>query len=245
MEKIDRTKAGETLVVIPARMESIRLPGKPMLRAGGWPLVRWTYERAMLTGARCIVAVCDREVGAYCQEHRLRWMPTRPEHPNGTSRAAEVYATLRPEIARNVRTVINWQVDEPLVEPSDVARLMQVRLGTIATLVSPVCPEPADEPSRVKVVYSLGRCHWFSRSPMRGAGSHVGVYSFRPFLLEMASLLEPTALSEAESLEQLTWVENGIKVKPVEIEQPPRSINTPEDWEWFKTKREENRAAAE
>ena len=236
---------GKKIVIIPARMASNRLPGKPMLEAAGKPLVQWTYEQAKMTDAdHVIVATGDAEIARHCQETRMIWMLTTSEHPNGTSRVAEVFAKLKPEVQEQVYTIVNWQVDEPMVEPTDANALMAMRVSSIGTLV---CSGPkkfrsaeyTDEPDAVKVVWSCNHCHWFSRTPMRGAGFHVGLYSFTPFLLRTASMLIPSRLAKLESLEQLTWLENGLPLKPVEIENLPLSINTSEDWKTFKQLKEQ------
>ena len=233
---------GKKIVIIPARMASNRLPGKPMLEAAGKPLVQWTYEQAKMTDAdHVIVATGDAAIAYHCQRAGMIWMLTTGDHSNGTSRVAEVFAKLKPEIRQQVFMVVNWQVDEPMVAPSDANVLMAMRVSTIGTLV---CSNretslAADDSSTTKVVWSNDHCHWFSRAPMGGAGVHVGLYSFTPFLLRAASLLKPSRLSVLESLEQLTWLENGLPLKPVEIPRVPLSINTPEDWEKFRQSKEQ------
>lgn len=227
-----------SIVVIPARMRSERLPGKPLLEAAGKSLVRWTYEQAKKTDADyVIVGTPDREIARHCQDNGMTWMVTSGEHANGTSRCMETYSRLRPEVKACVRTVVNWQVDEPLIPPGCVDGLLRQRMGSIGTLVHPTVPLDSDR-NQVKVVYSHNKCHWFSRAPMRGAGVHVGVYAFCPFLLQMVSLMKVSKHAEAEGLEQLTWVENGIVINPTEIETLPLSINSAEDWERFKAMKE-------
>ena len=236
-----RPNLGKKIIVIPARMASSRLPGKPMLEAADKPLVQWTYERAKATEAdHVIVATEDAEIAHHCQRTGMTWMLTTGDHQNGTSRAAEIIAKLKPEIRHGVSVVVNWQVDEPTVEPSDVDKLMAMRISSIGTLVcvNRRAAFAIDDPNVTKVVWSCGRCHWFSRVPMRGAGFHVGLYSFTPFLLQAVSLLKSSRLSVLESLEQLTWIENGFALAPVEIKQLPLSIDTLEDWMKFKQLKE-------
>jgi len=231
---------GKKIVVIPARMASKRLPGKPMLEAAGKPLVQWTYEQARATIAdQVIVATGDAEIVRHCQRNKMTWMLTAGDHPNGTSRIAEVFAKLEPEVQQQSTVVVNWQVDEPMVMPSDANSLMAMRVSSIGTLVYRRLPNAAGashckSSGLVEVVWSNDRCHWFSHAPMQGAGIHVGLYSFTPFLLRTVSLLKPSRLAVLESLEQLTWLENGFVLKPVEIGSLPLSINTLEDWEKFK-----------
>jgi len=231
----------KTSIIIPTRMESERLPGKPMLTAAGKPLVHWTYLQAKKTDADyVVVATNSREVAQYCQENKLSWKATSDRHPNGTSRCMEVFSRMKPWMREAVKTIINWQVDEPLIPPGNVDRLLCQRVGTIGTLVCPNRPEE-DDCNQVKVVYSQNKCHWFSRAPMAGAGIHVGIYAFCPALLQMVSLMEVSKYAEEEKLEQLTWVEGGFVVHPIEIETLPLSINSAEDWEKFKTMKESER----
>ena len=232
------------IVVIPARMDSFRLPGKPMMEAAGKPLVQWTYERAEETEADyVIVATGDAEISRHCEKAGMFWVSTKKEHPNGTSRIAEVFASLNPEVRQRAAVVVNWQVDEPLVNPSDVDTLMSIRISSMGTLVCSNEDKPLaaymHNLNVTKVVWSNNRCHWFSRAPMQGAGFHVGLYSFSPFLLQAMSLLKPSRLSILESLEQLTWIENGFDLSPIEIKQMPLSIDTPEDWVKFKKMKED------
>lgn len=234
-------KMGKKVIVIPARMASNRLPGKPMLEAAGKSLVQWTYERARATEAdHVIVATGDAKIAHHCQQVGMTWMLTTGDHQSGTSRTAEIFTKLEPEVRQRVQVIVNWQVDEPMVEPSDVNKLMAMRISSIGTLV---CANqgislPLHDSNVTKVVWSHNRCHWFSRAPMRGAGFHVGLYSFTPFLLQAVSLLKQSRLSMLESLEQLTWLENGFALVPVEVRQLPLSIDTPEDWVKFKQMKE-------
>jgi len=232
------------IVVIPARMASDRLPGKPMLEAAGKPLVQWTYEQAKKTEAdHVVVATGDNKIARYCEEVGMTWMLADGNHSNGTSRVAEVVAKLKPEVQEQCQVVVNWQVDEPMIEPSDANKLMALRLSSIGTLVCKDQGKACDvaamkDQNVVKTVWSRGRCYWFSRIPLPGAGYHVGLYSFSLFLLRVASVLRPSHMAKLESLEQLTWLENDITLMPIEIQQHPLSINTPDDWAKFKALKE-------
>jgi len=234
----DGSSRRKTLILIPARMESKRLPGKPMLKAAGRALVHWTYLQAKKTRAdHVIVATDSQAIARYCHSNGLVWMSSSSSLPNGTSRCHDVYMRMRPEVRENTRTVVNWQVDEPCINPAEVDLLLDQRIGTIGTLVYPKCPVDADS-NHVRVVYSKGKCHWFSRAPMAGSGTHIGIYSFCPFLLQMVSLLEISKYASMERLEQLTWVENGMLITPTEVAELPLAINTKEDWIEFKKMKE-------
>lgn len=228
---------GKTAIIIPARMESTRFPGKPMAKADGRPLVHWTYDRAKQTIAdHVIVATPDREIARYCDMNGLIWRPTREDHPTGTHRCAEVFE----QIKADVGLVLNWQVNEPLVEPEDVNRLIESEYITGTLVANPLVGKEAcgyHKTNTVKTVMSPinMRCYWFSRAPMAGAYFHCGVYAFLPNVLRALGKQTPSKHSLAESLEQLTWIDHGYAIYGVQIKGKfPLSINTPEDFAEFR-----------
>jgi 3-deoxy-manno-octulosonate cytidylyltransferase (CMP-KDO synthetase) len=229
----------KTVVIIPARMASKRLPGKPLLEAGGKALVRHTWEAARKTkAAHIVVATPDREIAKYCDTKGMIWAPTREDHPTGTHRCAEVAERFKPDA--NVEIVVNWQVDEPLVNPESVNELIhKIEVhSTIATLIGPL-DLMKDDPNTIKAAVSEhGRALWFSRANLLGAHAHIGVYAFEMASLRRISALSPTYLSQQESLEQLIWLEAIERIDTVWTNEPVRGINTQEDWEWFRQKTE-------
>ncbi len=224
----------QTAIVIPARMDSHRLPGKPMLMAGGKPLVHWTYDRARRTNAdRVIVATPDEEIMVYCFQNGLRCDLTDPEHPTGTLRCIELVENIQwPDV------VVCWQVDEPLVDPAWVDKMIRLAIDEPDQIVTPVAP--ADDiqlanPNVTKVAVSGGGwIHWFSRAPMGGTLLHCGVYVFNRRLTPLIKLADTTEMSRAESLEQTAWLEAGLTMRALRMDRLPLSINTPDDWEEFK-----------
>ncbi len=225
-------------IIIPCRMESKRLPWKPLLEAGGKALVQWTYERARrCRRADYVLVACEAgPISQYCQDNHMLWIETRDDHPTGTHRVVESLG----KMAANSRVgiVVNWQCDEPLVQPRDVDRLIvhqRSSVGSASTLVARLEDEQADDEHETKVAVDIhGRCRWFSRAPMRGALGHCGVYAFRSEQLRRIGRLSPTPLSMTESLEQIAWLEGGLSIDAVDIRSLPLSINTSEDWEKFK-----------
>jgi len=228
-----KDKAPVDVIIIPARMESKRLPGKPMLMVGGKALVEWTYLRAKRVGIPVVVTTPDREIGQYCQEHNMTWIPSADHHFNGTSRCHEAVDRMTVK----VRRVINWQVDEPFVEPEDVKRMLEGSEDRfqgrklVRTLVH--SKYPGDMPGAVKVLYSDYFCHWFTRYPIPIAGLHIGVYGYSKDVLQSLFRMVPSEHSKRESLEQLTWLEQGAFIKPIVVERACPSINTLNDWEIF------------
>ena len=226
---------GKRIIIIPARLASHRFPGKPMAEVKpGVPLVRAVYDRAKQTAAdHVIVATPDREVAQYCKDNGMVWRPTRPDHPTGTHRCAEVLRQFKEGV--EVSTVVNWQCDEPMV-PVDVVNKLLTSEPTITTLVGEDEWGLDSDPNVVKVVVShiSGRCHWFSRAPMAGAFCHCGVYAFDPCILEDLGRLKPTRYSMAESLEQLAWIEHGYVINGQMMGDLPFSVDTPADLEKLK-----------
>ena len=226
------------VIVIPARMGASRLPGKPLRELVGRPLLQWTYDKASQTKADLVmVATPDNEIADYCHEHGIHYEMTDVDLPNGTSRCAQaierVYGN-RPE--KEVERVVNWQVDEPLVCSEYVDELLDDTGYWIGTLIAE--RESHGELTGQHIVKTIVNeqrrlCIWFTRHDLPYTFLHCGIYSFNPFVLMEVAALPVTELSEHESLEQLTWLENDYRIKPTLISKLPLSINTEEDVEKF------------
>ena len=241
---MNTTKADRTLIVIPARLQSKRLPDIPLLIHKGKTLLDYTYEQAKKTIAgKVVVATSDQEIIDYCTDKGLDFVQT-VDCTDGTMRCFQAYAQL---ISEGYTCVINWQVDEPLIDVGIVTTMInQIKEYNqdIFTLVAPITEEQKQNPNITKAIvpnsFLLGafviwnKCHWFTRSPiMENSFGHCGIYGFSNHsLLEVANIRQSKA-AKAEQLEQLSWIENGIDVKSVLIKELPLSINTPEDWTQF------------
>jgi 3-deoxy-manno-octulosonate cytidylyltransferase (CMP-KDO synthetase) len=235
-------KSGVT-AIIPARMASTRLPGKPLLDLSGKPIIQWVYERANSAGVfdSVLVATPDEDIVDAVRGFGGQAVLTSIEHRSGSDRLAEV--------CRKMETgdvIVNVQGDEPLLDPGAVAQLANalqedesIRMGSLMRALD--VSDDADDPNLVKVVVdSSGFALYFSRSRIpyvRDAGvtakvyAHIGVYAYRrEFLLEFTSM-PPTMLEKAESLEQLRAVENGYRIKMIETTARPVGVDTPEDLE--------------
>jgi len=232
----------KVIVVIPARYGSTRLPGKPLVSLAGKPMVQRVYERAKLAKRvhRVIVATDDdrivKAVEAFGGEARM----TRTDHRTGTERVAEVAAHVESEV------FVNVQGDEPLLDPVAVDRavgsLLEQPAASISTVATPI-KTPADimDPNVVKTVLDFdGNALYFSRAPIpwvRDTASkvhvhywkHLGIYVFqRDALLEYPTLPQGE-LERIEQLEQLRWMENGWKIRVVEVEHDAVSVDVLED----------------
>ena len=227
------------LGVIPSRYASSRLPGKPLLEISGKTMVEHVYRRALASGIffRVVVATDDRRVYEAVEKFGGDVVMTSPDHPDGSSRVAEV--------ARNIDTdyVVNIQGDEPMIPPEIIDRLAKafeaesdLKMATMKVLMR---EEDYNNPAAVKVVTdNNGYALYFSRSLMPYPRNktehykvykHVGIYAYRrDFLLQYAALA-PTELEKTESLEQLRVLENGYKIKVLESDFQGIGVDTPED----------------
>jgi 3-deoxy-manno-octulosonate cytidylyltransferase (CMP-KDO synthetase) len=229
------------VAVIPARWASTRFPGKPLVRLAGRPLVVHVLDACRRSGAFAEVRVAtdDERIAAVVSEAGGLVERTRPDHPSGTDRVAEVAARLGPA----VEVVVNVQGDEPLVHPEALGALAAAfddPAVEMATLVRPLRDDERGSPSVVKAVLDLrSDALYFSRADVpfsRDGGAvrrwaHQGLYGYRRATLLRLAALAPTPLERAESLEQLRALENGIRIRCVPTAHTSIGIDTPEDLE--------------
>jgi len=224
------------VIVIPARLGSTRLPGKPLIDIAGKPMVQHVYERALQVPGvlAVVVATDDRLVGDAVSAFGGRWMMTSPDHPSGTDRLVEVMAQCPADI------YVNLQGDEPLIRPGDVVQLIEGMLADPAVQVGTLCHSlPAHEaanPNTVKlVVGAKDEALYFSRSPIpfaRDASAatylkHVGVYAYRRDVLQSYGGMPQPMLENAEKLEQLRLLVAGIRIKAFHVEPTGPGVDTP------------------
>ncbi|MBU6300238.1 MAG: 3-deoxy-manno-octulosonate cytidylyltransferase [Verrucomicrobia bacterium] len=229
------------LAVIPARWSSSRFPGKPLELIAGKPLVQHVWERCRECSRLDDIVIATDDVRirdaalAFGADARM----TRPDHPSGTDRIAEV-AALYPSHDR----IINVQGDEPLVSPALIDRLAltlheQPDLPMV-TAANPIEDEfLLDDPNVVKTVLTLaGDALYFSRSripfprtrdvPGLRTLRHKGIYGYRrDFLLRFVAW-PPGILEQTESLEQLRALENGARIRVLLTDDDAPGVDTPE-----------------
>jgi len=236
---------GERVVaVVPARWGSTRFPGKALALLHGIPVVVHALQRASEARRveRVIAAVDDERIAKAAREAGFEVVMTRADHPNGTSRIAEVAASLHCEM------VVNVQGDEPRIEPALIDLAVEAldnagRQVPVSTVASPFMPgeDPAN-PNIVKVVVGTnGRALYFSRSLVPcnrdgGAGAvqplkHVGLYVYRRPFLPTFVLMPATPLERTEQLEQLRVLENGYGIAVAIGQARFHGVDTPEQLE--------------
>jgi 3-deoxy-manno-octulosonate cytidylyltransferase (CMP-KDO synthetase) len=257
VDPTDKNSNQIAVAVIPARYSSSRLPGKPLLKIAGKPLILWVTERALAAHSvsRAIVATDDARIFDTVTSAGFEAMMTRGDHASGTDRVAEVAGNLDTEI------IVNVQGDEPLIESETIDRAVN-ELAKNAEVLMATTSEPITEaaevlnPAVVKVVVDGdGYATSFSRNPIPWPNQavtqhgsieaalrnepallfsfrkHTGLYVYRrDFLLQFAGW--PQGESERrESLEQLRAIERGVKIKVVAAASRSIGVDTMEDLE--------------
>jgi 3-deoxy-manno-octulosonate cytidylyltransferase (CMP-KDO synthetase) len=236
------------IVIIPARFQSTRFPGKPLAILGDKPIIQWVYENAAKSLPEVYVATDDERIYQTVESFGGKAVYTSANHQSGTDRCAEAARKIAETLTFDV--VINIQGDEPFVRPEQVEGLKQCFDSPeteIATLVKPIAnQEEIFNINRPKVVISKNNeALYFSRSPIPFVRdcqqsewlsrntffSHVGMYAYRYDVLLQLTQLPVGTLEKAESLEQLRWLENGFRIKTAQTTFENIGIDTPEDLE--------------
>ena len=230
--------------IIPARYASTRFPGKPLALIAGKPLIQHVVEQCQRARSlsEVIVATDDTRIWEVAQNF-CRVEMTRPEHPSGSDRIAEVAERCGGD------AVVNIQGDEPLMDPAVIdavaGALKDYEMSTAATPVN--SPEELDNPNVVKVVVNrAGHALYFSRRTipyLREAASrsaseqlaafpflkHLGIYGFRRTTLLRLVQFPVSPLENAEKLEQLRALDNGIQIAVVNVNYDSVGVDVPED----------------
>ena len=240
-------------VLIPARLASTRLPGKPLADIGGLPMVVRVAQRAAQSGAEQVtVAADDPSIVQACQRHGVRALLTGTDHVSGSDRLAEACVLLGLD---GDQVVVNVQGDEPLIDPRLIrqcAELLQQREDCVMSTAAHAISELRDylDPNIVKVVLDArGLALYFSRAPIpwlrTGGGAaqpalpqqppalrHVGLYAYRAAFLRGFPSLPPSPVEATEALEQLRVLWHGQRIAVHVSEQAPGTgVDTPEDLE--------------
>ncbi|MGD9979601.1 MAG: 3-deoxy-manno-octulosonate cytidylyltransferase [Hyphomonadaceae bacterium] len=226
------------LIVIPARMASTRLPGKPLADIHGRPMIAWMVELAKRANVGpVLVAACEEEVAEAALRAGGNVTLTDPELPSGSDRVHAAMEAFDPSGRHNV--AVNLQGDMPTMRPEDVAKAVAALRddADIATLVSPSNdPADRDNPNVVKAIRAAdGRCLYFTRAAApSGDGPierHVGIYVYRRDALARFVAHAPSRLEQREKLEQLRALEMGMVIRADTIVDFPKGVDSPPDLE--------------
>lgn len=249
--------ASRPIVVIPARLQATRLPGKPLADIHGEPMIVHVWRRACEADIGPVIVACaEREIAEAVSRAGGEAVLTRPDHPSGSDRVFEAVERCDPE--RRYGAVINIQGDLPTIDPAAVravfAPLAQAGVD-IATLVTEITePAERDDPNVVKAVVSIspgqssGRALYFSRAAApAGDGPlyhHIGLYAFRRDALARFVALPQGVLERRERLEQLRALENGMRIDAALVDTVPLGVDTPADLDRARAMLAPNRAVS-
>lgn len=232
-----------TLILIPARMASTRLPGKPLADIAGLPMIVQVLRRAEEAGiGRAVVATDTAEIARAVTAHGGEAVMTRPDHPSGSDRIFEALERLDPD--GRVQTIVNLQGDLPTIPARDIGAVMQPLADAavdIATLAAEI--RSHEEHTNPNVVKAIGaplsadrlRALYFTRATAPyGDGPryhHIGIYAYRRAALAKFVGLPPSALEQREKLEQLRAIEAGMRMDVTIVDSVPLGVDTPADLE--------------
>lgn len=235
-------------LIIPARYQSSRLPGKPLLRLHEQPMILWTAKKALKASFADTICVAtdDDRIYQTCADAGIPVVMTDSAHPSGTDRLAQVASDLD---FGDDDIIVNMQGDEPLVPPVLLEQVAQLLIDNpdcaMATLCEPIYDqEEFLRPSVVKVVMDQAkRALYFSRAPIphdrdgssdvpNNAFRHLGLYAYRVRMLKQFTSWTQGVLEKLESLEQLRVLENGERIA-IDIAKVvlPAGVDTPRDLE--------------
>ena len=230
------------LIVIPARMASSRLPGKPLADIGGVPMIVQVWRRGIEAGlGRVVVAAAEAEIVEAVKAHGGEAVMTDPGHPSGSDRIFEALHVLDPHGLHDA--IVNLQGDLPLIDPQTIAAVLDalaVDASDIGTLVAEIKePHERTDPNVVKAVVAFppeakaGRALYFTRATAPyGEGPlwhHIGIYAYTRAALARFVALPPSPLEQREKLEQLRAIEAGMTIGVVAVDTVPYGVDTPAD----------------
>jgi 3-deoxy-manno-octulosonate cytidylyltransferase (CMP-KDO synthetase) len=231
----------DVLILIPARMASTRLPGKPLADIAGVPMIVHVWRRAEGIGP-AVVATDSAEIASAVEKSGGKAVMTHGDHMSGTDRIHEALAKIDPACRAGV--IVNMQGDLPTLEPGNLAAAVAL-LGEPAVDIATLAAEirRAGERANPNVVKVVGtplapsrlRALYFTRATApAGDGPlyhHIGLYAFRRAALDRFVALPPSPLEKREKLEQLRALEAGMRIDVAIVDTVPLGVDTPEDLE--------------
>lgn len=231
------------VVIIPARYASSRFPGKPLAKICGVTMIERVYQQSQKARnvSRVLVATDDERIRDAVAGFGGDCVMTASHHPTGTDRLAEAASAYA-----DGDIIVNVQGDEPLIDPMAIEALVEplitdrsIEMSTTAFRISDIAE--AENPQLVKVVVDRSGCAmYFSRLPIpfyrgndvnekRDYLGHMGLYGYTKRCLMRLAAFAPTPLEQAEMLEQLRALENGVKIKVVQFDTRSQAVDVPED----------------
>lgn len=238
------------IVIIPARYQSSRFPGKPLAKIGGEEMIVRVCRQVARTGIECVVATDDKRIADCVENAGFKSVMTRADHINGTCRVEEAYRL----VGSDADVIINVQGDEPFIQPEQILKIKDIfeskPAAELATLVRRFDPtkgfDALFDPNLVKVVFDdnmsalyfsrsiipyVRRTDWQNWLKETVYYTHIGIYGYRAQTLPEIIGFPESSLEKAESLEQLRWLQNGKKIDVALTEFSTIGIDTPADLE--------------
>ena len=231
-----------TVIVIPARMDSKRFPGKPLVKIEDKEMLLHVWEKAVMSKVgEVIIACCDKEIRGLLEKNNIKYIMTPKALKSGTDR---VYNALL-KSKKKYDKIINLQGDIPNINPKYIIRLSKLlddKRAQITTLVAPIKETKyINDRNIVKVALAKQKKQYkalfFSRLPIpynaKRYYEHIGIYGFKKNALEKFILFKKSLLEDAENLEQLRALENDMSIQVGIVDKSPLSIDTKGDLKKF------------
>lgn len=248
------------LALIPARYGSSRFPGKPLALVHGKPMIQRVYEQTVKAFPNACVATDDSRIYDAVKAFGGKVVMTSSSHNSGTDRCFEAWANYEKESGESFDVVINVQGDEPYIRPEQLMQLgkcFEDPSVELATLVKRVKDkEELFNPNSPKVIIDKdSNAIYFSRTPIPYSRDveitdeyvketpfyrHIGLYGYRTSTLARICAMPQSFLEKTEKLEQLRWIENGLKIRVAETQYETHAVDTLEDLDFINSKTDWN-----
>lgn len=226
-----------TAILIPARYNSARFPGKPLTKLGGVPMIKRVYDACKASGLPTYVLTDDMRIYEQFGSSAC-WIDQEQEYENGTARCAgAVTNDMFTKYLGNYKQFINVQGDMPDVTLEMIEKTKwHLQHYQVTTMCAMMPEKEQNNPNTVKLVRAADKCLWFGRGIVGYGDWHLGIYGYKRNALEMYDNLIGTREERLEGLEQLRWLKNGWDIGVFPCEFKGIEINTPEDAEKWNAK---------
>jgi 3-deoxy-manno-octulosonate cytidylyltransferase (CMP-KDO synthetase) len=219
-----------TAILIPARLNSTRFPNKMLADLNGVPLIHHVYRKCAATGLDTYVLTDSDRIASVLPIPSESIIMTSADHENGTSRCMEAIGN-----PLEYDWYVNVQGDMPDITEDIIFSVRDaLKYSDVSTAYTKMSDEDRADPNVVKMIHSRERAHWFLRAPLTYGDRHLGVYGYTRMSKSIYSVMKKYLEEDIEKLEQLRWLQNGIKIGTVEVDFDGVEINTPEDLERWK-----------
>ena len=222
-------------IIIPARIDSLRLPRKIIANIGGLPMVIRVAKQAMMANIGDVfIACCGQEIFDVAQDHGIKAIITDPNLQSGTDRVHAAWIQIR----EPYEYIINLQGDMPFIDPETIVATYKIlqnsssEITTAAAIINE--PSKINEPSIVKAILTeKNRALYFTRATAPFGSEelyeHIGIYGYKPHILDKFVKALPTKLEKAERLEQLRALEHDIRIDVAIVDKAPLAVDIPQD----------------